>query len=191
MATATKVSPADYLELERKAEFRSEYIDGTIIPVPGASRIHNLINKNVSGLLWSQLRNKSCEVYQSDMKVRTKVRYSYPDTVVVCEDPLFEDFEKDILTNPTVIIEILSPSTETYDRGDKFAAYRQIKSLQNYVLVSQFEARIEVYKRQGDGWHFSEVIGLEKTLRLESIDCTLNLAEVYEKVNFEENQLSS
>jgi Uma2 family endonuclease len=188
MATATKISPVEYLELERRAEFRSEYVEGTILPMPGASRIHNLINKNVSGLLWSQLRSKSCEVYQSDMKVRTKARYSYPDTVVVCEEPSFEDFEKDILTNPIVIIEILSPSTETYDRGDKFAAYRQIKSLQNYVLVSQFEARIEVYERQDSGWYFSEVIGLDKTVRLETISCTLNLAEVYEKVDFSQTE---
>ena len=184
MATATKVSPADYLKLERKAEFRSEYVDGTIIPMPGASRIHNLIASHINRLIGNQIVSRPCEVYVNDMKVWIPKRYTYPDITVICGEPMFEDIQTDILLNPTVIIEILSPSTETYDRGDKFAAYRQIKSLQNYVLVSQFEARIEVYERQGTGWHFSEVIGLEKTLRLESINCTLNLAEVYEKVDF-------
>jgi Uma2 family endonuclease len=184
MSTAVKVSPAEYLELERKAEFKSEYLDGTIVPMPGATRIHNLVNKNVSGLLWLQLREKSCEVYQSDMKVPTLKKYSYPDTVVVCGEPHFEDDEKDVLQNPTIIVEVLSRSTETYDRGDKFAAYRELKSLQAYVLISQLMPRVETYKRQEDGWHFSEVSGLDATVKLESIDCTLNLAEVYEKVDF-------
>jgi Uma2 family endonuclease len=184
MATATKVSPEEYLRLERKAEFKSEYVDGTIVPMAGATRTHNLINKNVSGLFWLQLRNKSCEVYQSDMKVRTGERYSYPDTVVVCAGPQFEDAEKDILKNPTVVVEVLSSSTEMYDRGDKFAAYRQLESLQAYVLVSQLMPRVEVFKRQANDWLFSEVSGLEQTLILEVIGCELKLSEVYEKVDF-------
>jgi Uma2 family endonuclease len=184
MATTTKVSPAEYLELERKAEFKSEYLEGTIVPMSGATRIHNLINKNVSGLLWLQLRDEACEVYQSDMKVRTNVRYSYPDTVVVCGEPRFEDDQKDILQNPTLVVEVLSSSTEMYDRGDKFAAYRQLESLQAYVLVSQLMPRIEIFKRQAEGWHFLEVSGLEQTVRLEAIGCELKLSEVYEKVDF-------
>lgn len=184
MATATKISPEEYLKLERKAESKSEYVEGTIIPMPGATRNHNIINKNVSGLFWLQLRGKSCEVYQSDMKVRTNKRYSYPDTVVVCDVPEFSDDERDVLLNPTVVVEVLSHSTELYDRGDKFAAYRELISLQAYVLVSQLMPRVEAFKRQGNDWLFSEISGLDKTLRLESIGCELKLSEVYEKVNF-------
>lgn len=184
MATATKVSPEEYLRLERNAEFKSEYVDGTLVPVSGATRNHNLINKNVSGLFWLQLRGKSCEVYQSDMKVLTNKKYSYPDTVVVCGEPEFSDDEKDVLQNPTVLVEVLSRSTELYDRGDKFAAYRELESLQAYVLVSQLMPRVEAFKRQGDDWLFSEVSGLEKMLILEFIGCELKLAEVYEKVDF-------
>ena len=184
MATATKVSPEEYLRLERKAEFRSEYVDGMIVAMPGATRNHNIINKNVSGLFWLQLRGKSCEVYQSDMKVRTNKRYSYPDTVVVCDEPEFSDDEKDVLQNPTVLVEVLSRSTESYDRGDKFAAYRELKSLQAYVLVSQLMPRVEAFKRQENDWLFSEVSGIEKALKLEAIGCELKLSEIYEKVDF-------
>jgi Uma2 family endonuclease len=184
MATATKVSPAEYLELERKAEFKSEYIDGTIAPMPGASREHNLIEANIVGELRYHLKHRDCEVYGGNMKVRTRERYSYPDATVVCGTPMFETIETDVLLNPTVIFEVLSSSTETYDRGDKFAAYRQRESLQAYVLVSQLMPRIEIFKRQADGWHFSEVSGLEQTVRLEAIGCELKLSEVYEKVDF-------
>lgn len=184
MATAVKVSPAEYLELERKAEFKSEYLDGTIVPMPGATREHNLIETNIVRELSLQLKGRDCEVYGGNMKVRVPISYRYPDATVVCGTPMFEDTETDVLLNPTVIFEVLSKSTETYDRGDKFAEYRKRESLQAYVLVSQLMPHIEIYKRQGNDWLFSEVNGLDKILRLESIGCTLNLAEVYEKVDF-------
>jgi Uma2 family endonuclease len=184
MATAVKVSPAEYLELERKAEFKSEYVDGTIVPMPGATREHNLIETNLVRELSHQLKRRDCEVYGGNMKVRTRPRYSYPDATVVCGKPLFEDTEKDVLTNPTVVIEVLSSSTEVYDRGEKFAAYRERESLQEYVLVSQTMPRVEIYKRHGDKWIFAEVSGLESVAKLESIGCTLNLSEVYEKIEF-------
>jgi Uma2 family endonuclease len=184
MATAVKVSPAEYLELERKAEFKSEYVDGTIVPVPGATEEHNLIEVNITGELRQQLKGRDCKVYGGNMKVRVPVRYRYPDATVVCGTPMFEDSETDVLLNPTVIFEILSKSTQTYDRTDKFAEYRQRESLQAYILVSQIMPRIEIYRRQGSDWIFSEMSGLDKVLRLESIGCTLNLSEVYEKVEF-------
>jgi Uma2 family endonuclease len=184
MATAVKVSPAEYLELEREAEFKSEYVDGTTAPMAGATRVHNILTSSVNRLLGNQIVGRPCEVYSSDMKVRTSKQYSYPDVTVVCGEPKFEDGQGDVLENPTVIVEVLSRSTETYDRGDKFAAYRQLESLQAYVLVSQLMPRIETYKRQGNDWLFSEVSSLEGVVRLESIGCTLNLAEVYEKVEF-------
>jgi Uma2 family endonuclease len=184
MATATKISPVEYLELERKAEFKSEYVDGTVVPMPGATREHNLIETNIIRDLSFQVRGRDCEVYGGNMKVRVPVSYRYPDATVVCGTPMFEDAETDVLLNPTVVFEILSKSTETYDRGDKFAEYRQRESLQAYVLVSQIMPRIEIYRRQGDDWLFSEVGGLDKTLRLETIGCELKLSEVYEKVEF-------
>jgi Uma2 family endonuclease len=188
MATALKVSPAEYLEQERKAEFRSEYIEGTIVPMPGASRIHNLIGSNINRLIGNQLIKRPCEVYINDIKVWSPKRYSYPDVTVVCGEPLFEDFQTEILLNPTVIFEILSPSTAMYDRGDKFASYRQLNSLQEYVLVSQHMPLVEVYKRQGEGWYFSEVKGLDQTFSLESIQCNLLLAEIFDKVDFSQTE---
>ncbi len=184
MTTAVKVSPAEYLKLERNAEFKSEYIDGIIQAMPGASREHNLIETNLLRELSSQLKDHDCEVYGSNMKVRTRVRYSYPDATVICGQPLFEDMETDVLLNPTVIFEVLSSSTEGYDRGDKFAAYRERKSLQLYILVSQYMPRVEMYQRQAKGWHFSDVNGLDASISLGAITCTLNLSEIYDKVKF-------
>jgi Uma2 family endonuclease len=184
MSATVKVSPAEYLELERKAEFKSEYLDGTIVPMPGATREHNLIETNIVRELSLQVKDRDCEVYGGNMKVRVPVSYRYPDATVVCGTPMFEDLETDVLLNPTAIFEVLSRSTETYDRGDKFAEYRRRESLQAYVLVSQLTPHIEIYKRQGNDWLFSEVSGLEAVVKLESIGCTLNLTEVYEKVDF-------
>jgi Uma2 family endonuclease len=185
MATAVKISPAEYLEKERKAAFKSEYVDGTINPMPGASHEHNVIATNIIRVAGNQLVDKPCHIYGSDMKVQTRNRYSYPDITIVCDTPTFEDFETDVLLNPTVIFEILSPSTEAYDRGEKFAAYRERESLQLYVLVSQHAPKLELYKREGSRWYFSEVNGLESSLTLDVIDCKLNLSEIYSKVNFQ------
>jgi Uma2 family endonuclease len=191
MVTAVKVSPAEYLRLEREASFKSEYVDGKLSPVPGASREHNLLGSNIIRVLGNQLLEQPCEIYGSDMKVRTKERYSYPDIVVVCGEPLFEDIESDVLLNPTVIFEILSPSTEVFDRGEKFSAYRQRESLQVYILVSQHLPKLEMYQRQASGgWYFSEVVGLEATLSIPIIDCTLPLADVYRKIVFDESESS-
>jgi Uma2 family endonuclease len=185
MAPALKVSPKEYLEQERKAEFRSEYVDGTIVPMPGASREHNLIETNLLRELSHQLKHRNCEVYGGNMKVRTRQRYSYPDATVVCDNPLFEDLETDVLLNPTVVIEVLSPSTEIYDRGEKFAAYRERESLKEYLLISQNMQHVEIFKRQTNGWHFSEVRGLAGSVKLESVNCLLRLADIYEKISFQ------
>ncbi|MGL4612029.1 MAG: Uma2 family endonuclease [Trueperaceae bacterium] len=183
MVTATKIPTQEYLELERNAEFKSEYIDGTIVPMPGATRAHNIIETNIVRDLSFQVKGRECEVYGGNMKVRVSAGYRYPDVIVVCDEPLFEDIETDVLLNPTVIFEVLSKSTESYDRGDKFAEYRQRESLQAYVLVSQLMPRIEIYRRHGQDWIFSEMSGLNKVLRLETIGCELKLTEVYGKVN--------
>lgn len=209
MATATKVSPEEeYLRLERNAEFKSEYVDGTLVPMPGATREHNLIETNLVRELSFQVKGRDCEVYGGNMKVRFEVlnpltvryqspqdlapripvSYRYPDATVVCGTPMFEDVETDVLLNPTVIFEGLAKSTGTYDRGDKFVEYRRRESLQAYVLVSQLMPRVEIYRRQGNDWTFSEISGLDKTLRLESIGCELKLSEVYDKVEFSKKE---
>jgi Uma2 family endonuclease len=187
MATVLEktVSVRDYLEQERVSEVKHEYLGGIVREMPGASREHNLINTSLIQELANHLDDQLCEVYGSDMRVRvTPTRYTYPDLTVVCEPPTFEDSLLDTLLNPLLMIEILSPFTEAYDRGEKFGFYRRIKSLQEFVFVSQDKPRLERYLRQGHEWRFSEVEGLETHLHLESIGCTLSLARVYKKLSF-------
>ncbi|MCG9129442.1 Uma2 family endonuclease, partial [Candidatus Poribacteria bacterium] len=148
MATATAkilYTPEEYLIKERSADFKSEYRDGDIVAMPGASRQHNLITVNISSGLHIQLIDRSCEVYTNDMRVKVSDTglYTYPDVVVVCEEPNFEDNNFDTLLNPTVIVEVLSPSTETYDRNEKFTSYQTLESLQEYILVSQNNKVVE------------------------------------------------
>ena len=139
VAAQTYFTPEEYIALERKAHFKSEYFDGHIIAMSGASRQHNLIVTNISGELHVQFKGRGCEVYTNDMRVRPSPRdtYVYPDVVVVCGEPEFEDDVFDTLLNPILIVEVLSPSTERRDRGEKFTRYKHLAALQEYVLVSQ------------------------------------------------------
>jgi Uma2 family endonuclease len=158
----------------------------------GASRRHNLISVNISAELRQQLKGRTCEAYASDMRVRipSKRMYTYPDVVVVCEEPQFEDDYLDTLLNPTVIIEVLSESTERYDRFKKFAFYRTIEPLAEYILVAQHEHRIEQYTKQSDGrWLLSDHRSPQDVVELASIQCTLALREVYEKVSLPPSDL--
>lgn len=189
MSTAiveARCTSEQYLELERKAAYKSEYINGRIYAMSGATRAHILITGNVSGELRSQLKGRPCESYASDMRVQVAPTglYTYPDVVGVCGEIRFEDTHKDTLLNPTVIIEVLSPSTEAYDRGDKFAHYRRLESLREYVLVAQDKCRVERYARQGAEWTLTEISDLNGSLRLNSIDCNIALREIYDKVEF-------
>src|SRR5436853_6974426 len=147
------VSPDEYLRLECQAEYKSEYLNGEIFAMSGASRQHNLITVNIGAELNRQLRGKPCEAYMSDMrvKVRSNTFYTYPDVAVVCGEPQFEDKEVDTLLNPTLLVEVLSQSTERYDRISKTSYYRTIDSLQEHLLVAQHEVRVEQYLRQPDG----------------------------------------
>ncbi len=186
----TKLTPAEYLEFERKSEERHEYFDGEIFAMSGAKRNHNKISTNLNGLVWQHLKGKNCENYSSDMRVflPSTGLYTYPDLVIVCGEPQFQDDVFDTLLNPVLLIEVLSDSTESYDRGKKFQHYRSIETLQEYVLVSQTEARIEKYVRHGDGfWLLSEAVGLDSEIEFASIDCRVALSEVYDKINFDEN----
>ncbi len=181
----THLTPEEYLALERKSQVRSEYLDGDMVAMSGGSREHNLIVSNIVGELRTALKGRPCEIYPSNMRVRVSASglYTYPDVVVVCGDPQFEDMHVDTLMNPTAIIEVLSDSTESYDRGAKFGHYRKIPSVVEYLPVAQHEYRVEQYVRQSDGpWLRSEVQGLGAKLELPSIECGLALAEIYERV---------
>ena len=180
-------SQEEYLEIERKAKYKSEYIEGQIYAMAGASPGHAAINMAVAGLLWMQLRGKPCTVYSNDLKVKISYagEYYYPDLTIVCGTPLFHDEHKDVLVNPKVIVEVLSPSTEADDRGRKWLRYQQIESLTDYLLVSQSEPFIEHYSRRSDeGWHYESCVGLTGELQIASLDCQLQAADVYEKVSF-------
>jgi Uma2 family endonuclease len=190
MATQqTLVSPQEYLELERKAEFKSEYRNGVIVPMAGASIEHITISDNFTRHLGNQLEGQPCHAYSSDLKVRTGKAYSYPDITVVCGKLRFEDIESDVLLNPTLIVEMLSPSTEMYDRGQKFAEYRELESFGEYLLTSQTQPFIEHYIKQADGsWKFLEHKGLDKSVRLETINCTLALRDIYKGLSLVESE---
>lgn len=185
------LSPEEYLARERRAEIKSEYHDGEVFAMSGASRAHNLIVTNFVRELSLRLRDRDCEVYPSDMRVKVDPTglYTYPDVIVVCGEPAFEDEHVDTLLNPTLLIEVLSESTEAYDRGKKFEHYRKLETLQGVVLVTQDEAHAERFTRQPDGqWLLGEASGLEAALHLASIDVTLPLADIYDKVLFDDEE---
>lgn len=180
-----KVSPAEYLAGERESETKHEYIDGEVYAMAGASEAHNLIVGNLVGELRARLRGKPCRTYPSDMRLQVEETglYTYPDVMVACGERRLADEHRDMLLNPKVIIEVLSGSTEANDRGWKWAHYRYLESLAEYVMVSQAEHRVEQYVRQPDGtWLFREHRSLEETLRLPSIGCELPLSEIYYQV---------
>jgi len=179
-----KYTPAEYLKIERAADTKSEYLNGEILAMTGASRPHNLVAGNLFRLVSGFLLEGICETYTGDMRVRVSHTglYTYPDFAVACPPIFFEDAEVDTLLNPVILGEVLSPSTEAYDRGRKFAQYRRLESLREYILLAQDEVRVERYVRQGDLWVLSEVSGLDAILSLESIGYSVRLADVYRKV---------
>jgi len=184
----TFISEEKYLELDRAAEYRSEYYDGEMFAMAGAGMAHNLIAGNTFASLHGQLRGKPCVALPSDMRTRIgcAARYAYPDVTVICGKPEVLDHRKDILTNPTVIIEVLSPSTADFDRGFKFVAYTAIPSLRQYVLIATDRPSIEVFTRQPDGlWPPpAKATRLDDFIELESVSCRLALADVYDRVEF-------
>ena len=184
-AARTYLTPEQYLALEARAEVKHEYDRGRIIAMAGASREHNLIAANIAHLIGNQLIDRPCEAYVADMRVQIDDgRYVYPDVVVACGEPRFADGESDNLLNPTLIVEVLSPSTERRDRGRKFHQYRTIESLQEYLMIAQDEVRIERYTRRGGEWVFTEVSDPAALFRLDSIGCEIAVREVYAKVAF-------
>jgi Uma2 family endonuclease len=182
------LSEEEYLVYERASTIKHEYYRGRIYAMTGAKESHNLIAGNTLATFHRQLRRKPCRVYPSDMRIkvlRTGLN-TYPDITIVCGSPNFTDAIRDTLTNPTVIIEILSASTERYDRGLKFENYRTIDTLRDYLLIAQDHYHIEHYIRQTNGqWLLTEAAQLDEVIDLQSIECTLSLEDVYEKVEIE------
>lgn len=181
------LTPAEYLAKERAATYRSEYFGGEMFAMAGGSPRHSLIKVNVVGEFRARLRNSPCTAYDSDLRIlvaRTGL-YTYPDASVICGPLEFEDPRRDTVLNPTLLVEVLSESTEAYDRGKKFSHYRQIPSLREYLLVSQEEPQIERFLRNDEGtWTLTEVAGLDSTLRLPALGIEIALREIYDKVDF-------
>jgi len=180
----TGISAAEYLELERAAEARHELIDGEMFAMSEGSREHSLIAQNIGGELRGALRAKPCEVFNSDMRIGIEAmsRYTYADATVACGAPRFTDEKRDTLLNPTAVFEVLSDSTDSDDRGEKFAGYRTVPSLQEYVLVSQKRELVEHFHRQADGSWLLRVCSAGETVSLPSLGCDLAVDEIYLKV---------
>lgn len=179
------VTAEEYLAQDRAADVRSEYYNGVVVAMAGGTESHSLLAANTLASLHAQLHGRNCRVYQGDIRVDLPRinTYVYPDVSVVCGPSQLADNRRDILLNPTVVIEVLSPSTANFDRGGKFLRYRTLDSLQEYVLIAQDEYRIERYVRQPDNqWLFAEAVGLEASIDLPSISCRLALTDVYEQV---------
>ena len=183
------ISPEEYLRIERAAEYKSEYLDGEMFAMAGGSSTHSALIASVLRELGNGLKGNRCAPYDSNLRVffPSTGLYSYPDASVICGPLEIVDEHGDMITNPTLIVEVLSDSTEAYDRGRKFAHYRTLPSFAEYVLVSQKEPLVEVFFRQGDGtWQLTPVRGREAVVRLQSLGIELRLAEVYDRVEFPE-----
>ena len=187
MSTLSKTffTAEEYLELERKAEFKSEYHDGRIYAMSGVTRQHEWIKMELTGSFYLHLRGKNCAAYSSDMRVYAQASglYTYPDLAVVCGKAQFADGQFDTLINPILLVEVLSPSTESYDRGRKAAMYQTIPSLQELLLIAQDAYKVELFRRELDGtWSRTEAAGLDASIELQSIGFTLRLSELYERL---------
>lgn len=187
MSTVPKdyITPEEYLYRESMAEVRSEYFRGEMFAMAGASANHNLIVGNCIRTLGQQLKKKPCRVFPSNLKLRIEATglYTYPDLSIVCGEPLLDSDACDVLLNPTVLVEVLSDSTEAYDRGKKFEHYRTIPSLKHYILIAQDRHSIDCFTRSNDGsWNLASCQGLDGEIMLDAIDSKLAGAEVYDKV---------
>jgi Uma2 family endonuclease len=188
--TRHTLTPEEYLAIERAAEYKSEYYNGEMFAMAGASPMHTRIVTSLVSSLDTLLMDRDCDVHSNDLRVRIReeghfLKYTYPDVLVVCGKAVYDEADSNTLTNPTVIIEVLSESTENYDRGRKFEHYRRLESLQEYILIAQNRCLIEHYQRRSDGgWVLHELIDFDQTLRLQSIDCAIPLRRIYRRVEF-------
>ncbi len=178
----------DYLAIEREStDVKHEYIAGQVFAMSGGSYEHSLITANLNRALGNRLGGSHCVVLSSDMRIRieTADACTYPDVSVLCSEPCFHDARRDVLTNPVLIAEVLSPSTEAYDRGDKFALYRQLPSLRHYLLVAQEQIAVDVFTRQPDDrWMLTAYTDPDAEILLEAPDCRVSVRELYDRVTF-------
>jgi Uma2 family endonuclease len=184
---ASRLSEAEYLEIERAAEFKSEFFDGEIFAMAAGTRAHSLIAANLIGEMRAAFKGGPCVVFDSNLRVKVEASglVTYPDVIVACEPQRFLDEYHDTLLNPTLLVEVLSEPTEGYDRGKKSEHYRQISSLREYILVSQHEPRLEQFIREPNGdWRLRDVSGLGKELRLASASASIPLSEIFARVQF-------
>jgi Uma2 family endonuclease len=189
-APRPRLTPKQYLAIERKAEFRSEFYNGEMFAMAGVSKEHSRVKENLIGELYVRLKGGGCRTHSSDMRVKVSRTgmYTYPDIVITCGEERYEDAEVDTLLNPQVVIEVLSDSTEKYDRGKKFRHYQQIDSFREYVLVSQDEPVIERFVRQADGsWATTFVEGLDREFAFATVPVRVPLADIYAGVTFPTN----
>ena len=188
MASATKprLTPEQYLEIERAAQERSEFWNGEMFALSGASVPHGVITGNILAGLHARLRDKPCRVFPPDLKILVAPTglFAYPDVVVVCGRPEYVDGVRDVVKNPILVVEVLSPSTEAWDRGGKFAHYRQLPTLREILFVAQDEVRVEQYTRQeGAAWLLTGAAALDAVVHVSSLECELPVAEIYAKVD--------
>lgn len=179
------LTPEEYLARERRSELKSEYFAGETFAMAGGSKRHNLVAGNINRILGTQLLERDCNVYNSDMRVKIAGvgKYTYPDASVACVDEAFEDEDEDTLLNPIVIMEVLSKSTEAYDRGKKWEHYQRLESLLDYLLISQTPYRVEQFTRQSGGsWSYTEYVGELEVIEIKSIGCSLLMRDIYAKL---------
>jgi len=186
--TSRQMTLEEYLEFDYNAEGRYEYFDGKVIEMSGGSPEHSLLGNRIGYLLGDRLYPKGCLVYSSDVKIKvpTMLPYRYGDISALCGQPIYENLgEQRLLVNPSLIVEVLSPSTENYDREEKFKAYKSIESLREYLLVSQAKKFVTLYARHNEKFWFQSEYVEGETLKLESLDCELSVDEIYQGIVFE------
>lgn len=182
------VTVEEYLQMEETSDERHEYFDGEVFAMAGTSFAHNEISANVQGAIWQFLQGKRCRIYSNNLKVhvKTKSAFVYPDLAIICNGPVFLEGRKDIVTNPSVIIEILSPFTQDFDHGKKFMFYRQIPTLREYILISSMEVLAEKFVREESGaWTLTEYKRMEDKFSIDTIGYQTTLADLYRDVMFE------
>jgi Uma2 family endonuclease len=187
-----RLTEAEYLEIERRADFKSEFFEGEMFAMSGGTRWHSIITANLVRALGNKLSHRGCVIFDSNMRVKVGETglYTYPDVSVACEEQQFVDGEMDTLLNPTLIVEVLSESTEKYDRGAKFRQYQSIPSLQEYLLVSQDAPRVELFVRQPNGkWLLQQAEGVDGKLESPTLRVVLELSEIFANVRFEPRAL--
>ncbi len=181
------MTEAEFLHFERQSPERHEFLAGEVYAMAGATPVHAAIASDLLFALQSRLRNRRCQPFGNDLRIRTPDTglLTYPDLTVICGPLEFAQGTEDTVTNPTVLLEILSESTEAWDRGGKFGSYRQLPSLREYVLISQHEPRVELFVRQTDGnWLLTDLFGLDHTLKLVSLGCEIPLGEIFTRIVF-------